>query len=144
MQRAQTTGVSGLAPSQPHHKALLLSVQSHEMTTFPAALAGELCFKNQVTAKPLFISHRSSATLRVPKHQFNHCSSHVARTKTAKGCALQRPALKTQNGQLHRHYVTPRTIIKYILGLAGMSLSIKPTALKNRRPNSFDKKHTFD
>lgn len=136
MQSPQTpTGtecrVSGLAPSQPHPKSLLLAVQSHEMTIFPSALAGELCFKNQVMGKPLLVSHRSSAALEVPKYQFSLCTSHMARIKARKGCALRRLTLKTHHGQLHRHYVTQWTIIKYILGLAGMSLSIKPMALKN-------------
>ena len=101
MQSAQTPPgtacrVSGLAPSQPHPTPLLLSVQSHEVTIFPSALTGELCFKNRVMGKPLFISHQSSATLAVPKYQFNHCTSHVARIKAMKGCAVQRLTLKTQ------------------------------------------------
>lgn len=103
MQSAQTpTGtrrrVSGLAPSQPHPEPLLLSVQSHQMTIFPSALAGELCFKNWKTGKPLFISHWSSATLEVPKYQFNRCTSHVARIKATKGRALQRLTLKHTMG----------------------------------------------
>lgn len=133
--------VSGLTPSQPHPKPLLPSVQSHEVTIFPSTLAEELCFKNRVMGKPLFTSQWSFATLEVLKYQFNNCTSHVAKIK---GCAEQKLTLKIHNRQLHRHYVTQWALIKYILGQAGMSLSIKPMVLKNRRPNSLEKKHAHD
>lgn len=52
--------VSGLAPSQPHPKSLLLSVQSHETTIFPSALVGELGFKKLSDGEAPF---RSSSKL---------------------------------------------------------------------------------